>query len=248
MKKIVLLSALFFMFSTFSFAGGFEKRWFWFYSDNDEQYHVVITYDPQDEKNCSITDSNGAILLYTHNPFDGILIGNIGHWPNLFSFAGEASKGDINPDFLLTIPAHDPLLQHIIEQPTSFKVRSSGKYSKSENYHKVVFEAENKATIVIYLEKIEENEYRVSALFLKSEKGEKYSYRDFNFRRDFGNDGNDGGANMVVNYLHYQPDTRYRKYLEYELIDNLINARKRLITSLELISQTFIYTYILKLA
>lgn len=250
MKKFTLFTALFIV-STASFCSGFSKRWFWFYSANDEKYHVVITYDPENKESCSITSNEGVISAYLINPFDNLIDGNVGHWPNLFDFADKARKGELEDDFSVILPANDPLLRHIITEQTRFTVRSSGVYSKSINYYKVVFESKSGDSIAIYLENIKGNKYRVSALFLKSVNGGKYSYRDFNFKKDFGDGGSGSGGNAgtLVNLLHHPYDVHHRETycLENKSLHDLVYARKRLAVPLEFLSKTFVYTYVLKL-
>ena len=48
MKNITLLTVFFLIVSTSSFGAGFTKRWFWFYSP-DENGYVLITYDPENK-------------------------------------------------------------------------------------------------------------------------------------------------------------------------------------------------------
>lgn len=247
MKKNILLTFFYFIVAASSFSSSgasFEKRWFWFYSDTNEKGHVVITYDHKDEKLCSITINEEEVLPYIPNPFDSLTDESIGHWPNLFGLSDKVRKGEVDIGYSFTIPGNDPLLQHIIEQPTVFTVKISTKFSRSEKYHKVVFKSADGATVVVYLEKINESEYRVSALFLRSKKGKRYSYRDYSFKRDFP-DG-DSGAGTLVNFLHHQSDTHHQEYSESKLIDNLVVPSERITIPLELVSQIFVYTYILK--
>ena len=246
MKRIVLFAVLCIIVSTSSFGAGFLKRWFWFYSANDMKYHLIITYDPQNKENCSVTTSQGYKLHYIPNPFAALSEGRVGYWPDLFSVADKSRKGEIDIGFAFIVLPNDPLLERMVTQPTLFKVNSSEQYPRSDGlkiYHKVVFISVNKSTISVYLVKTStgtggKDEYSVSAIFFNPEKGKEYSLRDYTFRRDF-DDGGSGGASTSVNFLHYQFDTRHREYLENTLIDKLVGTGKGLTTSLDLLSKTF---------
>lgn len=245
MKKSTLLTIVLFTLSASSigaWGGGFAKRWFWFYSGKNEVSYVVITYDPENSGNNAI-EGEGITSSDEQNPFSAFFNG---YWYDVFNCAENIVKSGIQNYCSLTIPMNDPIFKHTIKEPTVFKASSSGssKIRRLEKYHKVVFKSENGSTIVIFFEKLNDLEYRVSAIFMNSAAGEKYSYRDFNFRKDYGDDGS-SGASTAINFFALNPNSHNKVCLGK--LNDIVKITDKNITNLsEFIFKPVFYIYTLK--
>ena len=243
--KYRLLLVFSLVLSTYSFGAGFSKRWFWFYHDEvDDKSYLVIDFDPFNADHNKVLEVNAITARdHTENPFSALFNGN---WYNIFAFSSDVLSAETKTFPSFNVPLYDPLFKHIVTEATVFKFGYIGQNSKLPNYKKVTFIAKSSATITIFLEKMSDSEYRVSAVFMKSEEGEKYSYRDFSFRRDYG-DGSGGGAGTLVNTLTHSHKHSFHQGLEKRSLDNsLAITSKYLPSKFEPLFKPVLYTYILK--
>ena len=79
------------------------------------------------------------------------------------------------------------------------------KNSSLASYQKVVFKSTLGDTVVVYLEEINDSDFRVSAIFVADNRGERYSYRDYCFKHDYDDQSGGGnGGTTIANFLSYQ--------------------------------------------
>ena len=200
--KYRLLFFLFLLQSALSFGESFQKRWFWFYDDENERSVLIISFDPEAERYSVIDHSSNDELQ--NNPFSAMFNGN---WYDVFRYSDMLARSDAPEKISFLVPGNDPLLRHVLtEKHETFTLSyvSNIIIRNAFEYKKVVFKnVTNGALILIYLQKTSENSYRVNAVLMKSSSGKKYSYRDLNFKRDFGG-GDSGAAGTVVQFITHQ--------------------------------------------
>ena len=193
-NKILFMIAI--VFSAASLGNDFTDRWFWFNVGEKETGTVIkITLKPE-RKSSYLKDGSGNFIgsntNYLVQVYSSLGV-NHADWHQVFIYSVELARGNSSIESLIPfVVLHgEPIFDVVVSQPTVFKPVNIDLLKSNNNttYCKVLYSADNGLNFSIYLEKLPDSNYRVSAIFLESSHA-KYSYRDYNFKRDFG----DGGA------------------------------------------------------
>lgn len=252
MKNISLLTVFFLiLFSTSSFGGGFDKRWFWFYVKDEEKDAVKITYSPENKESNAIHTEDQT---HGYNPSPDLT----GSWYRLFDYATQVATGKlaIDKSYSLSTSTSDPLFKHIFSTGRQVLMFHPEKHTKPKNlslanYRKVVFKSTLGDTLVVYLEEINDSDFRVSAIFVEDNRGERYSYRDYCFKRDYDDQSGGGnGGTTIANFLSYQQHHCSNKIdiksMSINDTPDTINKKKSNLFEILFTSPFLIYIYSLK--
>ncbi|WP_257282049.1 MULTISPECIES: hypothetical protein [unclassified Endozoicomonas] len=219
------LMCLFLMFCSVTAIGaGFERKWFWTYRGAAETGdHIVVTFNLE-TNNVTINGesifSSPPDLSQIENPFLFLFAMN---WGVIFHLSQLLASNKIGSVIPFYINVNDPIFKHVAEGEDGkslfyFDKKADITLKSGIRYKKIGFKSKNGSMICIYMEEINGSEYTIRAVFMTSDKKYKHSYRDFNFKKDFG-DGGSGGAGLVSNMLTYDSEIYYKQRMKNNYLD-----------------------------